>query len=329
MLIDIFNRQINYLRISVTDRCDLRCKYCMLENMEFLPKSEVLSLEQIERLCDIFIEQGIKKIRLTGGEPLVRKNIMHLINRIGRKIDNTRLKELTLTTNGTLLSKYAKELKKSGINRINVSLDTLNPMKYESITRRGDITKVLEGIEESLKNKIKIKINCVALKNFNEDELENMVIWCGKKGLDLTFIEVMPMGETSEGRYNQYFPLKNVREELRKRFSLKPSSFQTGGPARYDYNEKYNTKVGYITPLTQNFCDNCNRIRITCTGKLFMCLGQEKYVDFRELLQKESNNKKIIELIKYSMKIKPKGHEFEINQKTKPYLSRFMNTTGG
>ena len=329
MLKDIFNRNINYLRVSVTDRCDLRCLYCMNENVEFLPKSEVLTFEQIERLCDVFISQGVEKIRLTGGEPLVRKNILNLIENIGRKINNTNLKELTLTTNGTLLEKYASQLSNLGIKRINVSLDTIDPIKYKKITRLGEINKVFAGIDAALNNKIKVKINVVALKNFNENELENILLWCGKKGVDVTFIEVMPMGETEHKRYNQFFPLENVREAFRNKFSLKPSEYKSGGPAKYDFFENFGIKVGYIMPLTQNFCTDCNRLRITCTGRLYMCLGQEKYIDFKKILKNDYSNEKILELIQQSLKTKPKGHDFIIDKKNSPYLNRFMNTTGG
>ena len=239
MLKDIFNRNINYLRLSVTDRCDLRCQYCMKEKTEFLPKKEILSFEQIERLVDIFIDQGIEKIRLTGGEPLVRKNIIELIEKIGKKINKTNLKELTLTTNGTLLNNYAKDLKKAGIKRINVSLDTLNPIKYKKITRFGDINRVLSGIQTAIENDLKIKINVVALKNFNENELQEILLWCGKKGIDITYIEVMPMGETDQYRYDQYLPLKNIRENFKEKFLLKSISYKTGGPAKYELFEKY------------------------------------------------------------------------------------------
>ena len=329
MLKDIFNRNINYLRLSVTDRCDLRCQYCMNEKMEFLPKKEILSFEEIERLIDVFIDQGIEKIRLTGGEPLVRKNINKLIYKIGKKIDKTNLKELTLTTNGTLLRKYAEDIKIAGIKRINISLDTLDPIKYRKITRLGNIEKVFEGIEAALNNNLKIKINVVALKNFNENELEKILLWCAEMGIDVTFIEVMPMGETDYYRFDQYLSLNNIRHEFKEKFSLKSSKYKTGGPARYEFFEKYNINVGFITPLTQNFCENCNRIRITCTGKLYMCLGQEKFIDFKRILKNDYSNQKIVELIQKAMDSKPKGHDFIIDEKTKPYLSRFMNTTGG
>ena len=329
MLIDTFNRKINYLRISVTDRCDLRCVYCMQEDMKFLPKSEILSLEQIERLSDIFISRGIEKIRLTGGEPLVRRNIIHLINNLGSKIGKSNLKELTITTNGTLLDKYAESIAKAGVKRINVSLDTLDPIKYQKITRLGNIEKVYDGIYTAMKNKIKIKMNVVALKNFNENELEDILMWCAKRNIDVTFIEVMPMGETDGNRYNQYFPLSDFRKRIKEKFSLKSSNYKTGGPARYEIFEKYNIKVGYITPLSQNFCEGCNRMRITATGRLYMCLGQEQYIDFKKIIKKDYSNKKILELIDKSLKEKPKGHNFIIKENSKPYINRFMNTTGG
>ena len=315
--------------MSVTDRCDLRCNYCMKEKMSFLPKKEILSFEQVERLIDIFISQGIEKIRLTGGEPLIRKDIGKLIANIGSKINKNNFKELTITTNGTLLNKYANELKLSGIKRINISLDTLDPLKYEKITRLGKIKKVMDGIDSALKYGLKIKINVVALKNFNENEFEKIILWCGKMGIDVTFIEVMPMGETDQYRVDQYLPLNNIRENLKNKFLLKSSNYKTGGPAKYELFEKYNIKVGFITPLTKNFCDDCNRIRITCTGRLYMCLGQENYIDFKDFLTKDYSNDKILDLIHQSIKSKPKGHNFIIDKKTKPYMSRFMNTTGG
>jgi len=329
VLKDIFNRDINYLRISVTDRCDLRCQYCMKEKMEFLPKKEILSFEQIERLVDIFIERGIKKIRLTGGEPLVRKNIIDLINSIGKKINTTNLKELTLTTNGTLLDKFAKDIKKAGVKRINISLDTLDPIKYKEITRMGNIDNVFKGIESALENNIKIKINTVAIKNFNENELEHILLWCAKKGLDITFIEIMPMGETDHYRVDQHMPLNEIQKKFRNKYSLRFTDHKTGGPARYDLYEKYNTKVGYITPLSHTFCDNCNRMRITCTGRLYMCLGQEKFIDFKDVLNKDYSNEQINKLIYEAVNTKPKEHNFKIDKNEKPYISRFMNTTGG
>ena len=327
MLVDIFNRKINYIRISVTDRCDLRCNYCMKEKMEFLPKSEILTLEQIERLSEIFISQGVEKIRLTGGEPLVRKNIMELINNLGKKIKKSNLKELTLTTNGTQLERYAQGLKNAGVKRINISLDTLKKDKYHQITRGGDIDKVLKGINEALNCKLKVKLNVVALKNFNENELIDIVNWSSQKDMDITFIEVMPMGETDQHRSEQFLPLNLVEEKLKSELKLVETNYKSGGPARYYING--NTKIGFITPLTQNFCENCNRMRITCTGKLYMCLGQEKFIDFKKLLTEDHSNEAILNKIYESLKFKPKGHDFLINKEVKPYMKRFMNTTGG
>ena len=328
-LIDQFSRKVNYLRISVTDRCDLRCIYCMKEKMTFLPKKEILTLEEIERLCDNFIEMGIKKIRLTGGEPLVRRDIIKLIKNLNLKKKNTNLNEITLTTNGILLEKYAKDLKENGINRINVSLDTINPKKYNEITRFGNLEKVILGIKEAIKNDIKIKINTVAIKNFNENELEELVIWSAKQKIDITFIEVMPMEETDTDRYNQFVPLDKIYQQLDKRFSFDKLDQNTGGPAVYYRGSNISNKVGFITPMTNNFCANCNRVRITSTGKLFMCLGQNDYVDFREILRSDYSNDYIKEKILYAMKIKPKKHDFLIDKKTRPYMQRHMNVTGG
>jgi len=328
-LIDQFSRPINYLRISVTDRCDLRCVYCMKEKMTFLPRSEILTLEEIERLCDNFIEMGVTKIRLTGGEPLIRKNILQLIKNLNLKKQNTNLNEITLTTNGSLLKKYAKDLKKNGINRINVSIDTIDPKKYNEITRFGNIEKVISGIKEAIKNNIKIKINTVAIKDFNEDELKELVIWADKNKIDITFIEVMPMEETDTDRHLQFAPLDKIYERLNKKFNFQKLNQNTGGPAVYYSGSNISNKVGFITPITNNFCANCNRVRITSTGKLFMCLGQNDHVDFREILRKDYSNEYIKEKISYAMKIKPQKHDFIINEKTKPYMQRHMNVTGG
>ena len=328
-LIDQFNRTINYLRISVTDRCDLRCVYCMKEKMNFLPKNEILSLEEIERLCDNFIEMGVKKIRLTGGEPLVRKDIIKLITKLNLKKDSTNLSEITLTTNGSLLKQYAKALKENGIDRINVSLDTINSKKYNEITRFGKLNNVIEGIEEALKHKIKIKINTVAIKNFNENELEDLIFWTNKLNIDITFIEVMPMEETDTSRHMQFVALDKVYKNLDKKFNFKKLNHNTGGPAMYYGGKNISNKIGFITPLTNNFCANCNRIRITSTGKLFMCLGQNDHVDFREILRNDYSNDYIKEKISYALKIKPKRHDFTIEKNTKSYMQRHMNVTGG
>lgn len=328
-LIDQFSRHVNYLRVSVTDRCDLRCMYCMKEKMTFLPKNEILTLEEIERLCDNFIEMGVKKIRLTGGEPLVRKNIIELIKKLNLKKKYTKLEEITLTTNGTLLEKFAKDLKENGIDRINVSLDTINNKKYKEITRFGVLEKVITGIKEAIKNKIKIKINTVAMKNFNEEELEDLIIWTNKLDIDITFIEVMPMEETDTSRHMQFLPLDKIYTNLDKKFNFKKINQNTGGPAVYYSGKNISNKIGFITPLTNNFCSSCNRIRITSTGKLFMCLGQNDYVDFREILRKDYSNNYIKKKILYALKIKPKSHDFLINEDSKSYMQRHMNVTGG
>ena len=328
-LIDSYKREIKYLRISVTDRCDLRCQYCMKEKMTFLPKKEVLTLEEIERLCDNFISLGIKKIRITGGEPLVRKNIIYLLNKLGSKIDKTNLKELTLTTNGTLLSKYAKDIKDSGIERINVSLDTLIPDKYRIITRNGNLKKILKGIDIAKKYNLKIKINTVAMKNFNEDEFENIINWGDVNNIDVTFIEVMPMNETEMGRHLQFIPLNKVFDKLNKEYNFFKINKNTGGPSQYFNSKKIQNNIGFITPLTNNFCANCNRVRITSTGRLYMCLGQNDYIDFREILRKDYSDDYIKNKILTSLKFKPQKHDFIINKNVKPYMTRFMNHTGG
>lgn len=328
-LIDQFSRHINYLRISVTDRCDLRCVYCMKEKMTFLPKSEILTLEEIERLCENFIDMGVKKIRLTGGEPLVRKDIIKLISNLNLKKKNTNLNEITLTTNGTLLEKYAKNLKENGINRINVSIDTINPKKYNEITRFGNLEKVIAGIKEAIKYNIKIKINTVAIKDFNENEFEGLINWADKNKIDITFIEVMPMEETDKSRHLQFAPLDKIYQKLDEKFKFYKIDQNTGGPAIYYSSSKISNKVGFITPMTNNFCASCNRVRITSTGKLFMCLGQNDHVDFREILRKDYSNDYIKEKISFAMKIKPKRHNFIIDKKTKPYMQRHMNVTGG
>ena len=328
-LVDSFERKITYLRVSVTDRCDLRCQYCMNKKMTFLPKKQLLTLEEIERLCDSFIELGINKIRLTGGEPLVRKNIMHLINQLGSKIGDSKFKELTLTTNGTLLSEYAKTLKEAGIDRINVSLDTLNPDKYKKITRYGDISKVLQGIKIAQKFNIKIKINVVAIKNFNEDEYIKIINWCSDNNMDVSFIEIMPMNETESPRYLQFLPLNEVFDKLNKVFNLFKIKKNTGGPSQYYNSTKLLNNIGFITPLTNNFCANCNRVRITSTGRLYMCLGQNDYIDFKDILRKDYSNDYIKEKITLALKLKPEKHDFVIEKNIKPYMSRFMNVTGG
>ena len=328
-LTDQYNRKINYLRVSVTDRCDLRCLYCMNEKMTFLPKKEVLTLEEIERLCDNFIDLGINKIRLTGGEPLVRKDLIKLIEKLNIKKKYTNLNEITLTTNGTLLEIFAKDLKKNGVDRINVSLDTIDDNLYKKITRFGNLNNVIKGINEAKKNNIKIKINVVAIKDFNEKELHTMVEWANQIQVDLTFIEVMPMSETDSERYLQFLPLDQVYEKLNLKYNFYKIDKNTGGPSIYYRSNKLLIDVGFITPLTNNFCSSCNRVRITSTGKLFMCLGQNNYVDFKKILRSDYSENYIKDRIKFALKIKPQRHDFIIEKNIKPYLKRHMNVTGG
>ncbi len=328
-LVDQFLRKINYLRVSVTDRCDLRCVYCMKEKMNFLPKNEILSLEEIERLCDNFIELGVEKIRLTGGEPLVRKNLMSLIQNLNKKKSFSNLKEITLTTNGSLLKNFAKDLKNNGVNRINVSLDTILKDKYKEITRFGNLDNVLEGIEEAIKNNIKVKINTVVFKNFNEHHTKNLISWANEKLLDLTFIEVMPMSDTDMPRHMQFVSLDKIFKDLDKTYNFIKSNYKTGGPSNYYTTDKLKIKIGFITPLSNNFCATCNRVRVSSTGKMYMCLGQNDFVDFREILRSDRGDEYIKDRIRFALSVKPKRHDFIINSEVKPYISRHMNETGG
>ena len=328
-LIDQYLRKVNYLRVSVTDRCDLRCVYCMKEKMQFLPRKDILTLEEIERLCDNFIDLGVEKIRLTGGEPLVRNDIIKLIERLNYKKFTKNLKEITLTTNGTLLKRYAKHLKENGVERINVSLDTINPEKYNQITRFGNIENVFDGINEALDKGIKIKINTVVIKDFNENEIEDLINWTNSKKIDLTFIEVMPMEETDVSREYQFTSLTDIFNNLDKIYNFKQSNYNTGGPARFYISDKLSTKIGFISPLTNNFCASCNRVRISSTGKLFMCLGQNDYVDFMDIMRKDYSNNYIKEKIKFALNIKPKNHDFMVGSKINKYMKRHMNVTGG
>ncbi|MDB9861335.1 GTP 3',8-cyclase MoaA [Amylibacter sp.] len=330
-LIDPFNRAITYLRVSVTDRCDFRCVYCMSENMNFLPKADLLTLEELDKMCTAFISQGVEKLRITGGEPLVRRNIMEFFNSISRHLKTGALKELTLTTNGSQLHRFAEQLAEIGIKRINVSLDTLNEEKFSQITRWGRLVQVLKGIEAALAAGIKIKINTVALKDFNEDELEKIVKWCANRKMDLTFIEVMPMGDIgNENRLNQYWPLSDLRKRLTKTWTLKDTDEQTGGPARYVRVYETGQKIGFITPMTHNFCESCNRVRLTCTGELYQCLGQEDQVDLRKVLRKNSEIEPLLEAIHNAISKKPKGHDFDYSrQSISGQMSRHMSHTGG
>jgi len=330
-MIDPFGRHISYLRVSVTDRCDFRCVYCMAEDMTFLPKSEVLTLEELDRLCSAFVRLGVRKLRLTGGEPLVRRNIMTLVRRLGRHLDSGALDELTLTTNGSQLGRYADDLKAAGVRRINVSLDTLDPGKFTAITRWGKLDKVMAGLDAARRAGLAVKINAVALKGVNDDELDRMVQWCGEHGFDLTFIEVMPMGELGAGaRLEQYLPLSLVRAQLKRRWTLDESDYRSGGPARYYTVRETGGRLGMITPLTHNFCESCNRVRLTCTGTLFMCLGQEDAADLRAPLRFSESDEPLATAIAEAISRKPKGHDFIIDRRhQRPAVSRHMSVTGG
>jgi len=330
-LIDPFNRAITYLRVSVTDRCDFRCVYCMSENMNFLPKADLLTLEELDKMCSAFISQGVEKLRITGGEPLVRRNIMEFFESISRHLKTGELKELTLTTNGSQLHRFAEKLSEIGIKRINVSLDTLNEQKFSTITRWGRLSQVLKGIDAALAAGIKIKINTVALKDFNEDELEEIVQWCANRKMDLTFIEVMPMGDIgNENRLNQYWPLSDLRKKLSETWTLNDTDEQTGGPARYVRLNETGQKIGFITPMTHNFCESCNRVRLTCTGELYQCLGQEDQVDLRKILRNHSDTEPLIQAIHNAISKKPKGHDFDYSrQSISGQMTRHMSHTGG
>nr|WP_295467193.1 GTP 3',8-cyclase MoaA [Mesorhizobium sp.] len=329
-MIDPFGRSITYLRVSVTDRCDFRCTYCMAEDMTFLPKKDLLSLEELDRLCSVFIEKGVRKLRLTGGEPLVRKNIMHLVRQLSRHLASGALEELTLTTNGSQLAKHAAELADCGVRRINVSVDTLDPVKFRTITRWGSLERVLEGIDAAQAAGIHVKINAVALKDFNDGELAGLMRWAHGRGMDMTVIETMPMGEIDADRTDQYLPLSLLRANLEREFTLRDIPFKTGGPARYVDVAETGGKLGFITPMTHNFCESCNRVRITCTGTLYMCLGQEDAADLRAPLRASEGNELLSNAIDEAIGRKPKGHDFVIDRSTKrPAVSRHMSVTGG
>jgi cyclic pyranopterin phosphate synthase len=334
-LVDPYARAISYLRVSVTDRCDFRCIYCMAEDMHFLPKAELLSLEEMERLCAAFIRLGVRKLRLTGGEPLVRRNVMWLVRALGRRLDGGGLDELTLTTNGSQLGKYAAELRAAGMRRINVSLDTLDAAKFARITRWGRLEQVLEGIAAAQAAGLAVKINAVALKGVNDGEFDRLIAWCGEHGHDLTLIEVMPMGEiggeTGPGdRSAQYLPLSMVRADLKQRWTLEETDYRTGGPARYWRVKETGRRLGFITPLTHNFCELCNRVRLTCTGMLYMCLGQEDSADLRTPLRASPDDGQLEAAIRAAIRRKPKGHDFIIDRRhTRPAVPRHMSVTGG
>jgi GTP 3',8-cyclase len=329
-MIDPFGRHISYLRVSVTDRCDFRCVYCMAEDMTFLPKAEVLSLEELDRLCSAFVRHGVKKLRLTGGEPLVRKNVMSLVRSLGRHLKTGALSELTLTTNGSQLAKHAEGLVEAGVKRINVSVDTLDSEKFTRITRWGKLEQVLDGIAAASKAGLKIKINAVALRDVNEHEYDEMIRWCGAHGHDLTLIETMPMGDIDGDRTDQYLPLSLVRARLAQRWTLEESDYRTGGPARYVTVKETGGRLGFITPLTHNFCESCNRVRLTCTGMLYMCLGQNDDADLRAPLRASADDAPLDAAILEAIGRKPKGHDFIIDrQHTKPAVARHMSVTGG
>ncbi len=331
-LIDPFQRAISYLRVSVTDRCDFRCVYCMSENMTFLPKKELLTLEELDRMCTTFIGMGVEKLRITGGEPLVRKGIMTFFHAMTRHLDSGALKELTLTTNGSQLERFAAELFDAGVRRVNISLDTLDEVKFADITRWGRLPQVLRGIDAAQKAGLRVKINTVALKGFNEDELFTLVDWCDSRDMDLTFIEVMPMGDIgNENRLDQYWKLSDLRARLAEKFTLRDLPERSGGPARYVALEETGQKLGFITPLTHNFCESCNRVRLTCTGELFMCLGQEDMADLRAPLRNNPEDDTPLEdAIRAAILRKPKGHDFDYSrQAVDGRMSRHMSHTGG
>ena len=331
-LIDPFARPISYLRVSVTDRCDFRCVYCMSENMTFLPKKELLTLEELDRMCSTFVRLGVEKLRITGGEPLVRRDIMRFFQSMTRHLDAGTLKELTLTTNGSQLERFAGPLWDAGVRRVNISLDTLDEAKFAEITRWGRLPQVLKGIDAAQNAGMRVKLNAVALKGFNEDELLSMTEWCADRGIDLTWIEVMPMGDIgNEDRLDQYWKLTDLRARLAQHYTLTDLPESTGGPARYVRLEETGQKVGFITPLTHNFCERCNRVRLTCTGELFMCLGQEDNADLRAALRNHPGDDAPLEAaIRDAISHKPKGHDFDYSrQSVDGRVSRHMSHTGG
>lgn len=329
-MIDPFGRHVNYLRVSVTDRCDFRCVYCMSEHMTFLPKQDLLSLEELDRLCSAFIDKGVRKLRITGGEPLVRKNIMWLFKALQRHLISGALEELTLTTNGSQLPKFAQALADSGVRRINVSLDTLNPDTFKAITRWGAFDQVIAGLDAADRAGLKVKINAVALKGINEHEIEELVRFAHGRGHDLTLIETMPLGDIDGDRTDQYLPLSIVRARLMDQFTLEDIPYRTGGPARYVHVKETGGRLGFITPLTHNFCESCNRVRLTCTGTLYMCLGQDDAADLRGVLRATTDNRLLSSAIDDAISRKPKGHDFIIDRRSqKPAVARHMSVTGG
>ena len=329
-LVDPFGRHVSYLRVSVTDRCDFRCVYCMSENMTFLPKRDLLTLEELDRLCSAFVAKGVRRLRITGGEPLVRKNIMWLFKALSRHLDSGKLDEMTLTTNGSQLGRFAGDLKAAGVERINVSIDTLRPDRFKAITRWGELQPVLDGLAAAEKAGLKIKINAVALKDFNEDEIVDLVEFAHGRGADLTLIETMPMGDIDGDRTDQYLPLSIVRARLMDRYTLADIDYRTGGPARYVSVKETGGRIGFITPMTHNFCESCNRVRLTCTGTLYMCLGQDDAADLRAPLRANADDALVASAIDAAISRKPKGHDFVIDRRRqKPAVGRHMSVTGG
>jgi cyclic pyranopterin phosphate synthase len=329
-LVDPFGRQISYLRVSVTDRCDFRCVYCMSEHMTFLPKPDLLTLEELDRICTAFVSRGVEKLRITGGEPLVRRDIMTLFRSLSRHLDSGALKELTLTTNGSQLARFANDLAACGIKRINVSLDTLDPVKFKALTRWGELNKVLAGIDAAQQAGIHVKINAVALKGENEDEIPSLIEWAHGRDMSISLIEVMPLGDVGTERVDQYLPLSLVRARLAEKYTMEETDYRTGGPSRYVKIKETGGKLGFITPLTHNFCEGCNRVRLTCTGTLYMCLGQEDAADLRGPMRASEANDLLYAAMDNAIARKPKGHDFVIDRRTKqPAVGRHMSHTGG
>ena len=329
-IVDPFGREITYLRVSVTDRCDFRCVYCMSEHMTFLPKRDLLTLEELDRLCSAFVRMGVTKLRLTGGEPLMRRNAMQLIRSLGRHLDGGGLEELTITTNGSQLGRFSQGLYEAGMRRVNVSLDTLDPAKFKAITRWGRFEQVMAGLDAAKAAGLAVKINMVALRGVNDDEFDAMIAWCGERGFDLVIIEVMPMGDIGEDRLDQYMPLSMVRAKIERNWTLSETDYATGGPARYSVVEETGGRLGFITPLTHNFCESCNRVRLTCTGTLYMCLGQEDAADLRAPLRAEEGDALLEEAVREAISRKPKGHDFVIDRRRGAVsVPRHMSVTGG
>ena len=329
-LIDPYGRHVSYLRVSVTDRCDFRCSYCMSEHMTFLPKRDLLTLEELDRLCSAFVAKGVRKLRITGGEPLVRKNILWLFQALSRHLQSNALDELTLTTNGSQLPKFAQDLRDAGVRRINVSLDTLRPDRFKAITRWGDLGQVMAGIDAAEKAGLSVKLNAVALKGINEDEIDDLISFTHGRGFDLTLIETMPLGDIDGDRTDQYLPLSIVRARLMDRWTLEDIPFRTGGPARYVRIKETGGRLGFITPMTHNFCESCNRVRLTCTGTLYMCLGQDDAADLRAPLRAAADDALVAQAIDEAISRKPKGHDFVIDRRTRqPAVARHMSVTGG